>query len=260
VSIALDVSTHVREVTDGEVAHFEEHGWVMLRGLITPELAAEMLEVAQAESPVATFESRYRIFEKVALAGVEPYHSFAFGPEMERNTQRFCNQTRLRGVQVPLRFHHERAMSKEPAAPGTPYHQDATEEGADRIGQVDYWLALDEVSPEMGAMRFITGAHREGPLGLMLNQEGDPDLLAFYPRILDHYRLSPPFHYQPGDCTAHTGYTPHGAPPNTTDRPRWSYIFGYIPADTHYINGNAIRPGIERRVANDDEFPIVAPG
>jgi hypothetical protein len=252
-----DLHGHVRAVTDQEVAQFEEQGWVMLNGLISAELATEMLEVARRHATLVG-DARWRIEGELALAGVEPYRSFAFGREMERNAQRLCNRVRLSGNQVPLRFHHERAMSKEPGALGTPYHQDATEEGSDRIGQVNLWLALDEVTPEMGAMRFITGAHREGPLGMAWESDQEVDgLLRMYPRLLEIHPLSPPLHYRPGDATAHQGYTPHGGPPNTTDRPRWSYIWGYIPADTRYINGNAIRPGIDRVEADDGRFPLL---
>ena len=48
--------------------------------------------------------------------------------------------------------------------------------------------------------------------------------------------LSNPFHYQPGDCTVHHGYTAHGSINNTTDRDRWAYLFSYTPADTRYWN------------------------
>ena len=48
---------------------------------------------------------------------------------------------------------------------GSRYHQDASEQGSDRVGEVQFWLALSEVTPEMGPMRFVDRSHREGPLG-----------------------------------------------------------------------------------------------
>ena len=39
----LEVEKVVREVTDEEEAHYREFGWVMLRGLVNPAFAREML-------------------------------------------------------------------------------------------------------------------------------------------------------------------------------------------------------------------------
>ena len=50
--------------------------------------------------------------------------------------------------------------------------QDASEHGSDRGGELQFWLALEEVTPEMGPMRFINKSHREGSLGSVLNQAG----------------------------------------------------------------------------------------
>ena len=84
-------------------------------------------------------------------------------------------------------------------------------------------------------------------------------VMTFTPVMPNHYELSPPFHYQPGDATVHGGYMIHGAPPNTTDRDRWAYIYGYIPAETRYITGKSVRPCIERRPPDDADCPIVYP-
>jgi hypothetical protein len=56
-------------------------------------------------------------------------------------------------------------------------------------------------------------------------------VLERYPKLKELYPLSPPFHYQPGDASVHHGYTIHGTPLNRTDKPRWSYIPTYVPAD-----------------------------
>ena len=63
-------------------------------------------------------------------------------------------------------------------------------------GELQFWLALEEVTPEMGPMRFINRSHREGPLGSVFNGDGD-DLaggVAGYRaagNILDQYPLLP---------------------------------------------------------------------
>jgi ectoine hydroxylase-related dioxygenase (phytanoyl-CoA dioxygenase family) len=67
-------------------------------------------------------------------------------------------------------------------------------------------------------MRFVSRSHREGPLGSTGGGQGD--LLEQYPNLTSVLDLSPPFHYQPGDCTVHDGYTVHGAPVNSAPTSR----------------------------------------
>jgi len=112
------------------------------------------------------------------------------------------------------------------------------------------------VTAQMGGMRFVSRSHREGPLGAVFNDDRG-DLLEQFPNLTSLLELSPPFHYQPGDCTVHHGYMVHGGPPNSTDKSRWSYLFSYCPADTRYWNGDAGNRGSERKRMGDQENPIV---
>ena len=130
---------------------------------------------------------------------------------------------------------------------------------SDRVGELQSWLALAEVSAEMGAMRFVSRSHREGPLGSVFNDD-QGNLLEQFPNLTSVLELSPPFHYQPGDCTVHHGYTVHGGPDNTTNKPRWSYLFSYAPADTRYWNGTARNWGSERKRLIDGDNPIAHTG
>jgi hypothetical protein len=250
---AADIAAHIREVTDEEVAFYERNGWVKLDRLITPELAAELLRagLATGDKPGG--------WESMATApGTEPFRSVVFGDRMGRNAARLVDRARLTDTDVGLRYRNDHLVRRDRGnGHGTPYHQDSAEHGSDRIGELQFWLALDEVTPEMGAMRFLSGVQREGPLGSgAINSQ---DLLVQYPKLTQIYELSPPFHYQPGDATVHHGYMVHGAPPNSTDRPRWSYIFSYTPADTRWWNGEVRNWGSERRQLSDEDNPIVYP-
>ena len=166
------------------------------------------------------------------------------------------NRKRFKGEDVPLRYRVDIFQNKPPGAAGSVYHQDSSEHGSDRVGELQFWLALAEVTPEMGAMRFVSRSHREGPLGSVFNDDRG-DLLKQFPNLTSVLELSPPFHYQPGDCTVHHGYTVHGGPANTTDKQRWSYLFSYSPADTRYWNGSAGNWGSERKRLNDSDNPMV---
>ena len=175
----------VREVTDEEVAHYHEYGWVMMRGLVDPAFAANMLRVARELGAAADKD-----LPPAALAkrGVEPFHSFMFSQRMSSNAAKLVNRRRLKGVDVPMRYRMDFMIKKpkgqpdmrnaNPARPtagyhpvyGTGFHQDSSEHGSDRVGELQFWMALAEVTPEMGPMRFINRTHREGPLGSVFNQ------------------------------------------------------------------------------------------
>ncbi len=253
-----EIEAVVREVTDEEVAFYWEYGWVMMKQLVAPEFATELLRVGQ--------EWRQRREKEVgpgkASVGLaldetaEPFRSFMFSQRMAKNATRLVNRKRLKGVDIPLRYRIDLLLLKPPGAAGATYHQDASEHGSDRVGELQFWLALAEVTAEMSAMRFVNRSHREGPLGSVFNDDKG-DLLEQYPLLTSELGLSAPFHYQPGDCTVHHGYTVHGGPTNTTDKPRWSYLFSYSPADIRYWNGNNRNWGSERKRMGDAENPIV---
>ena len=249
-----EIEDIVREVTDEEVAFYHEYGWVMMPRLVAPEFAAQLLRVGR--------NHRQEIGPGKPVSGLarnqetEPFRSFMFSERMAQNATRLVNRKRFKGEDVPLRYRVDILQNKPPGAAGSVYHQDSSEHGSDRVGELQFWLALAEVTPAMGAMRFVSRSHREGPLGSVFNDDRG-DLLKQFPNLTSMLELSPPFHYQPGDCTVHHGYTVHGGPANTTDKQRWSYLFSYSPADTRYWNGSAGNWGSERKRLNDSDNPLV---
>jgi ectoine hydroxylase-related dioxygenase (phytanoyl-CoA dioxygenase family) len=269
----------VRDVSDEEVDFYTENGWVMLRGLLSEEVAAELLRLSKQIRDEAGEYDASKIAVKSGLVreGVEPFRSLGLSPELGAVAQRLINRRRLSDTDVPVRWTGFDAIyCKVPGARGTPYHQDSTYAGADRMGVLVFWIALDEVTQEMGAMRFLSGVHREGPLGDTiphLDDDGKPDrakldalgaageteiLQKVYPRLWELYELSPPFHYRPGDATVHNWYMLHGGPPNTSDRDRWSWHVEYAPADTRWASFTT--DDVVMRFKLDLDQPIVYPG
>ena len=250
-----EIQAIVREVTDEEVAFYQEYGWVMMKQLVDQDFSRQLQEVSR-EWMKGDGSGEKRPHVHLALQGLEPLHSFMFSERMAANATRMVNRKRLKGVDDPLRYRIDMLVQKDPGAAGSTYHQDSAEHGSDRVGELQFWLALATVTPERGAMRFVNYSHREGPLGSVFNDDRG-DLLEQFPNLTTELELSPPLHYEPGDCTVHHGYTVHGGPPNSTDETRWSYLFSYSPADTRYWNGTAGNWGSERKRFSDAENPHV---
>jgi hypothetical protein len=269
----------IREVTEGERAAFERDGWVKLDGLLAPELAGELLAAAQEGLDAGYEDARWwwTVSKIAGDRGREPFFSGALGPQMGRNAARLINRRRLTDAEIPIRYEGDELARKLPARQGevaqvTPFHQDCSAHAfKDRLGGVMFWIALAQVTPEHGAVRFLTGSHREGPLGVgsLRDERGmvEADTVEAYPKLSELYDLSPPLQYAPGDATAHHDCTVHGAPPNTTAEPRWSYVVGYQAGDAHYSgapleqrDGSFVHPTPGALIDDDERFPVVDGG
>ena len=231
-----EVESVVREVTDEECTFYREMGWCMLPALVDPSFAAYLLERGRQrrEERAAAGHDRAPFIKPGTLPGPgspahgfgrdeEPFHSLMFSQRMARNAQRLCDREpaqpasqpvlshaadykraclltgkRLKGADVPMRYRIDIFGERPPGGAGATPHQDACEHGSDRVGELQFWLALAAVSPEMGAMRFVNASHKEGPLGSVFNGDEDDevplgkggDLLAQYPNLVPELGLS----------------------------------------------------------------------
>lgn len=244
-----DVATGVtmREVTDEEIAFYRENGWVKLERLIEPELAAEMVAIARREMESGEdLEMRgdqsadSKVHDRAYWRdwhfpgrdhGIEPFRALAYSNQIGRNAMLF------QGREVAINYHADMLAVKMPeghtASAPTGFHQDWVNFPFDRVGFLTFWIALDEIPPERGSMRFLSGSHQEGPLGKMGLISGK-QVNEYYPDLEARRPMSPPLHLHAGDATVHNGMVVHGAPANTTDKPRWAFLCSYHPADTCY--------------------------
>jgi hypothetical protein len=270
-----------RDVTEQEVAAFRRNGWVKLDNFISADRAGELLEASRSllgdlEARIASGDPnasvdagggrRYLSDEleadwrdslfTVRHLRVEPFLSMALEPTLGRAAHRLIDRASLGAAQVPVCVADNSLLAKFPAggecSEPTPYHQDGVEDvGLDRVGLVNVWIALEEATPEQGTMRFLSGSHREGPLGMHRD-----DLLTAYPGLAETYAWSEPLHYRPGDATAQHQFTVHGAPANRTDRSRWAYVCTYMAADCQARLDAPLRLGMP---APHERFPQAYP-
>jgi hypothetical protein len=252
----------VREVTDAEVDTFWEKGWVKLPQLISSDTAGDLLtrakgllsenaddkELDEHHRDFPGFRDYYRVSEVDDL-----FRAFRLSRQNGRNA------ARVLGRDMQIRSVTDLLAVKMPAskqgkvgrgADVTEWHQD---HGAVpvRANSFAFWVALDEVTPEMGSVVFYEGSHKVGHMGW------DP---TGFPRV-QQCPQSPPLTLQPGDATAHLSLVVHGAPENRTDRPRWAYICNYFPgmapytgAPNHNLGDAVIEAG---KPLDHPAFPVV---
>ncbi|MFC4014899.1 phytanoyl-CoA dioxygenase family protein [Nonomuraea purpurea] len=222
----------VRQVTDDEVAFFEEYGWVRLGRLVDPGAARALRERAggyladRAKDKRTLVDQAFGQSRDVASCD-EMFGALTMSPAMGRNAVRLLHGVRAVRVQVT------NLLVKEAGEHGaTEFHQDFPWMPMDRSAMLTVWLALVDVPADMGSLRFYDGSHRQGLLGRSFTRPGD-DQLSQHP-WLKALEVSPPLDLEAGDATVHHALTVHGAPANRHDRPRLSFTVTYFDADALY--------------------------
>lgn len=272
----------VRNVTDAEVSFYEQQGWALLPGLVSPEGVKAMLDQAKehmAQEARDALDPSVRVIGGVQDVGwwtewrnaacIERNPTFAavaLSRELGRNAQR------LLGRSTPMRVWHDIVACKMPEAGektsgSTPWHQDGPNWAVDRKG-MGFWIALDDISADQGGLTYLSGSFREGSLGRTARwRKADgtnPGMDDEYPDLLERYLVTEPFTLKAGDALCHHTNMVHGALPNRTDRPRWAYIVSFIPGDALYTgapsfdtDGFGLRQGFP--LENEARFPQTYP-
>src|SRR5262249_33176319 len=112
-----------------------------------------------------------------------------------------------------------------------PWHYDLTWEPLDTKRLVSVWIALSDISADMGPLRFATGTHRIAPLR---GASPDPEeqekftaqLQAQGHAIVDYTPL------RAGDASLHFGWTMHSARPNASELRREAISIFFFPNGT----------------------------
>ncbi len=255
-------------LTDRQVAEFRENGHLFLPGVCTPEEIAAHREVFRSvirkHFPAPPALGDRDIFGRAFLALTNTFLS----DEETRPfvlAHRFARMAaRLAGADA-VRIYHNQVFFKEPGGGPTPWHQDHYYWPLDTDHMLTCWVALVDVTPEMGALRFATGSHRfpfTDDLGI------SDEAMAHFDRFIAEHQL--PVVTCPmkaGDASFHAGWTLHSAQGNATDRAREAAAISYFPDGTYVwrdltpIRLNDLRicmPGVEPgALAAGDKNPLV---
>lgn len=261
--------TIVRPVTAHEVESYRSQGWVHLPGLVDPTLVAELRSRAEALVYPESARSDRRAprpgtlreaFElRARLSDQDPqFAALAHSPSMGRNA---C--ALLRG-EPAVRLEGDTLLVKQPAgAHGshaeTKWHQDFAYSAIDRTAYVTIWVALGDISEEMGSLRFLNRSHQLGLLGRSWMGRED-DLVRRNPWLAE-LETSRPLDLRSGDATAHSCLVVHGAGVNRSGTTRLAYALSYFDSGALYTGTPYMRTdglGLEiNRPLDHPSFPVV---
>jgi len=190
-----------RPVTEAEIAHYRDHGWVKLDRFVDQQTVAALLALAKGKmgddadsNPVGGGGVDFLNNEWVSGIG-EP----AFAPLIASIGR---NAKALMGRDVGARYLMDSFVAKLPAGKEarhdtnarTDIHQDLSTWPLDRTGGMSFWLALSDAGPDNGTMEFLSGSHRMGPLGGFITHSWGPaktdTVIGLAPKLMLRSELS----------------------------------------------------------------------
>jgi hypothetical protein len=260
-----------RPIRADEVEFYKKNGWVKLERFVRPAAVATLLKIARERmgddgdsNPINKMSTNY--------FNSEP----GFGPRdpmmkpLMDEIAKAAKALMARKTGVGVRYFADAFAAKLPADKktvhsgngDTTYHHDFTSFGLDRSGGMTFWLALADLTPDMGTMSFVSGSHRMGAMGYYATF-GKGGLLEVFPEILDECTLTEPLAYSAGDVTVHSALCVHGAGINRTNIPRWAYLVIVNPADARWNGARPFGPNYDTtgfrlfEELPDDRFPVI---
>ncbi len=260
--------TRFRAVTPEEIVHYRQHGWVKLERFVPLEQVDALRAMAKglmgedgARNPPP---KAFSYFNPLTMRGLDDP---LLRPVID-HVGRGARALMARRVPVGIRYFTDYFAVKLPqgsladhgGAGSSDWHQDYAASASDRSGGMVFWMALTDMPPQLGTMRFLSGSHRYGVMGHYATY-GKGNLLDSYPELLDDCSDSGQLAYGAGDVTVHSNMCVHGAGANLTQDPRWTYIVIVNPADACWTGGPADAfdtTGLTlHREMDDGRFPLI---
>ncbi|WP_213576532.1 phytanoyl-CoA dioxygenase family protein [Rhodococcus sp. USK13] len=242
--LSPDNSTEIAELAEnyelptGTVEHLRTHSWAPLPGLLSAAAVATIHDqVEKYAAPVQPSETEKWMTSDEYARVLRSHDGMAWTDDWFRD---LALSPRLSNLALDLLdrseglFIHDMTFTKPGNEGGpTPFHQDFPFWPFDRQGAFTIWIALTDLTPDMGILQFMPGSHAEGPLGRFSRAPGD-DIRKTYTDLEEKYGFAGGTALKAGDATVHYDLTVHGANQNSTPDPRAAYTLRYMPTDVVY--------------------------
>lgn len=247
-------------VTAEQARSLREDSWASVPGLLDAETVAAVRDALLAAEPRTTISGPDKppadpnaLLSHEGVAWRDPYlRSVA-------TSRRVASAVVGLTGQADALFCQDISFFKPEGANPITYHQDYSYWPFDRKGCVTLWIALVDLTPEMGPLRYLKGSHLEGPLGLI----EETDIRDRYPHLRDSEVVGG-VAMKAGDTQAHWELTLHGSARNKGPGRREAVAFRYIRSDTIYIGLThphydqfGLEPG--KRFIDNPNFPHIGP-
>jgi ectoine hydroxylase-related dioxygenase (phytanoyl-CoA dioxygenase family) len=250
-----------RILTDEQVAQFRRDGYLLVRGMYSPDEVADIGAWTDEVANYPEVPGKYMMYFETSqsdgsriLCRIEnfvPYHAGFSELITARRMQQAVSE--LFGEEAVL--FKDKINFKLPGGDGFKEHQDV-QAGWDAFADlhITAMIAIDETNEANGSLEMIAGMHRQGVLGTMWAPLTDEDT-----RHIEYV----PVHCQPGDAVFFDSFAPHRSHPNRTDKARRVLYITYNKAskgdsrEQYYADKRRnYPPDIERDPDKDYAFKV----
>jgi Phytanoyl-CoA dioxygenase (PhyH) len=222
-----------RTLTDGQVAHFREQGW------LAPLRAMDADRAADCAARITAYEAQMGESANRSLK-IKGHLAMPWLVELGRNAAILDAIEDLVGPDILLFGASIFAKGGKDRA-YVSWHQDSAYFGLDPHQEITAWVAFTQTTVENGALQGRAGTHL-GP-DLVHEETYAPDNMLARGQTLhiDDESRAVTIELHPGEFSLHHERTAHGSKQNRSAAPRIGFAFFYIP--TH------VRSTIGRRTA-----------
>lgn len=236
VASVSNLHSAVQVLTDIERAQFDRDGFILKRGLISPEMVQQIsheIDALHERMAEHTPENVHVSWEKQVPGRPKRIkqlmHSELVSPGLNtvlRSKTVLDIIEALIGPKISL-FHSKLLMKAAKDGTVTPWHQDYAywKRGTNRPVQVNCMLAIDPATLENGCIQFVPGTHKAG-LQTHDRKEG-VSFGVFLPGYFGPRPGAVPVEMAPGDCIFFGSLVIHGSDGNNSDRDRRANTVAY---------------------------------
>lgn len=220
-------------LTEAQIQQFRRDGHILLRQVCTreeiaayrPVIVETAMHINQEKRPLSERDTYGKAFLQTLYL-----RKHSEGVKKFALCRRFAQIVAdLHGIDA-VRIYHEQALFKEPGGGHTPWHQDQTYWPLITNKAMGMWMPLVDVPLEMGPIRFASGSHVNGQLGVFgIDETGDQDYLKYIRQ--NNYPIVQ-YSVNAGDATFHNAWTVHGAGANRTGKMREAMVVTFFPDGT----------------------------
>jgi ectoine hydroxylase-related dioxygenase (phytanoyl-CoA dioxygenase family) len=256
-------------VTGEQINFFDENGFVFLPSVLSSEETLWYREIIDKAVEDRTGGDRRSLSEKSAYERefLQCGHLWREYPEIRKLTlsRRAASVAKQLMKGNKIRLWHDQALYKLPGGDATEPHQDVSYWPMKERDAGTVWIALDEVTIEMGAMNFIPGSHKAGIDGYNYTIEDainrKSNILEISAKAVNKNPVA--FNLKPGDATFHHGLTVHYTKPNTSSKVRKGMTIIYFNDGVRYdasspASGHICALGsLDSKPINTERTPII---
>lgn len=232
------------EITENQISEFTDSGFIFLPSILNEEEINYYKNVIDRVVEEITSGDKRPLHERSAYERefLQCGHLWSKYPEIKKLTLSkrlgYVANKLLKSEHV--RLWHDQALYKLPGGDATEPHQDLAYWPMLDRNAGTIWLALEEVTIEMGAMHFIPYSHKVGIDSYRHRIEdainGESNLIEKADKLIQKEHVA--FNLKPGDATFHHGLTVHYTKKNNSDKIRKGMTVIYY-SDGVRFDGNS---------------------